>query len=115
MGTIAAARPALAAVSATQPRALGATGRACGSAAKTACDGELAPSSALELAAITVVAQRLKLLGTATTASQGVVSQTELLLLPAYRPSQLVETVPGFAATVHSGEGKASQHLSRGT
>lgn len=63
---------------------------------------------------MTVTATRLKLLGHAVTASQGVVSKTELVLLPAYRPAQLVETVPGLAATVHSGEGKASQYLMRG-
>lgn len=67
-----------------------------------------------ELEEITVVASRLKLMGTATTASQGVVSMAEVNLLPAYRPAQLVETVPGLVATVHSGEGKASQYLMRG-
>jgi outer membrane receptor protein involved in Fe transport len=76
--------------------------------------GEVAPPAAQRLAAVRVVAQRLRLLGTAITASQGVVSQTEIALLPAYRPAQLVETVPGLAATVHSGEGKASQYLMRG-
>lgn len=72
----------------------------------------LAAPARLQL--VTVTATRLKLLGHAVTASQGVVSKTELVLLPAYRPAQLVETVPGLAATVHSGEGKASQYLMRG-
>lgn len=72
------------------------------------------PADGARLKAVTVVATRLKLMGTAISASQGVVSTTEIALLPAYRPAQLVETVPGLAATVHSGEGKASQYLMRG-
>lgn len=77
-------------------------------------DGAPAPQGAGALEQITVTGSRLKLIGTAVTASQGVVSTTELNLLPAYRPAQLVETVPGMVATVHSGEGKASQYLLRG-
>lgn len=38
----------------------------------------------------------------------------ELQLLPAYRPGQLLETVPGLIVTLHSGEGKANQFLLRG-
>jgi outer membrane receptor protein involved in Fe transport len=66
------------------------------------------------LTEITVTAERLDLTGTATTASQGVVAQEELQLSPAYRPGQLLETVPGLIATLHSGEGKANQFLMRG-
>jgi hypothetical protein len=63
---------------------------------------------------ITVTAQRLELLGTADTASEGVVDDQELQLAPQYRPGQLLETVPGLIATLHSGEGKANQYLMRG-
>jgi len=35
-------------------------------------------------------------------------------LTPAYRPGQLLETVPGLQVTSHSGEGKANQYLMRG-
>jgi outer membrane cobalamin receptor len=63
---------------------------------------------------ITVTAQRLDLLGTAQTASEGIVTDQELQLLPAYRPGQLLETVPGLIVTLHSGEGKANQYLLRG-
>jgi outer membrane receptor protein involved in Fe transport len=63
---------------------------------------------------ITVTAQRLGLLGTAATASEGIVTDEELQLLPAYRPGQLLETVPGLIVTLHSGEGKANQYLMRG-
>jgi len=70
------------------------------------------PSSGLQ--EITVTAQRLELLGTAQTASEGIVTDQELQLLPAYRPGQLLETVPGLIVTLHSGEGKANQYLMRG-
>jgi hypothetical protein len=63
---------------------------------------------------VTVTAERLSLIGTATTASQGVVDNDEIELTPAYRPGQVLETVPGLDVTVHSGEGKANQYLMRG-
>jgi len=69
-------------------------------------------SSALE--EVLVTAERLRLTGLATTASEGVVVNDELALMPAFRPGQLLETVPGLVVTVHSGEGKANQFLLRG-
>jgi hypothetical protein len=63
---------------------------------------------------VTVTAKRLELLGTAQTASEGVVTDEELQLTPAYRPGQFLETVPGLIVTLHSGEGKANQYLLRG-
>jgi outer membrane receptor protein involved in Fe transport len=63
---------------------------------------------------ITVTAGRLGLLGTASTASEGVIADQELQLTPQYRPGQLLETVPGLIATLHSGEGKANEYLLRG-
>jgi hypothetical protein len=63
---------------------------------------------------VTVTARRLELIGTATTASEGILVNEELALTPAYRPGQLLETVPGLAVTQHSGEGKANQYLMRG-
>jgi outer membrane cobalamin receptor len=66
------------------------------------------------LSEITVTAQRLELLGAASTASEGIVTDEEIQLLPAYRPGQLLETVPGLIVTLHSGEGKANQFLMRG-
>jgi len=73
-----------------------------------------AAASEAPLAEVTVTATRLELLGTAATASEGVVTEEELQLLPAYRPGQLLETVPGLIVTLHSGEGKANQYLLRG-
>jgi outer membrane receptor protein involved in Fe transport len=67
-----------------------------------------------ELQAITVTAERLGLLGTASTASEGVIVNEELQLTPAFRVGQLLETVPGLQVTSHSGEGKANQYLLRG-
>lgn len=66
------------------------------------------------LAEVTITARRLQLLGTAETASEGVVSDPELQAAPIYRPAQLMETVPGLIVTSHSGEGKANQYLMRG-
>ncbi|HSZ08634.1 MAG TPA: TonB-dependent receptor [Steroidobacteraceae bacterium] len=63
---------------------------------------------------ITVTAERIDLIDKASTASEGVVADQEIQLLPAYRPGQLLETVPGLIVTLHSGEGKANQYLLRG-
>jgi hypothetical protein len=64
--------------------------------------------------AVTVTAERRDLVGVALTSSQGVVVNDELALTPAFRPGQLLETVPGLIVTSHSGEGKANQYLLRG-
>jgi len=74
--------------------------------------GQAVPSA--DLGEITISAPREDLLGTATTASQGVVDDQEIQLTPAYRPGQILETVPGLTVTLHSGEGKANQYLMRG-
>jgi outer membrane receptor protein involved in Fe transport len=80
-------------------------------AATTSDATNSAPGSLQE---ITVTAERLELLGTASTASEGMVDDQELQLAPQYRPGQLLETVPGLIVTLHSGEGKANQYLMRG-
>lgn len=66
------------------------------------------------LSEVVVTAERLKLIGNTSTASEGIVVNDELSLTPAYRPGQLLETVPGLQVTSHSGEGKANQYLMRG-
>jgi hypothetical protein len=71
-------------------------------------------AAASPLDQITVTAKRIELLGMAETASVGVVDDEEIQLTPAYRPGQLLETVPGLIVTLHSGEGKANQYLMRG-
>ena len=66
------------------------------------------------LETIIVVASKVNLIGRASTASQGSVTQKELQLRPVYRIGQLLESVPGLVVSVHSGEGKAYQYLARG-
>ncbi len=63
---------------------------------------------------VVVTAERRQLIGVTTTASEGVVVNDELALTPAFRPGQVLETVPGLQVTSHSGEGKANQYLMRG-
>jgi len=84
-------------------------------AARADTDAEaVAGNSVGTLQQVTVTADRLELLGTADSASEGVVADQELQLAPVYRPGQLLESVPGLIVTLHSGEGKANQYLMRG-
>jgi hypothetical protein len=50
----------------------------------------------------------------ATSASQGRVGAADLRLRPLSREAELLETVPGFIATQHSGDGKGNQMFVRG-
>ena len=98
---------------------LGTVSALCGTlaAAGTLSDAQTiraSPDSGSSLDEVTVTAKRLELLGVAQTASEGVVTDEELQSTPAYRPGQLLETVPGLIVTLHSGEGKANQYLLRG-
>jgi hypothetical protein len=86
----------------------------CSTAASLPAAADTAAPDPQTLEEITVTAQRLELLGTASSASEGVVSNSELQLTPQYRPGQLLETIPGLIVTLHSGEGKANQYLLRG-
>jgi outer membrane receptor protein involved in Fe transport len=72
------------------------------------------PAANEPLQEITVIAERMGLIGTARTASEGVIVNDELTLIPAFRPGQVLETVPGLDVATHSGEGKANQYLMRG-
>jgi TonB-dependent Receptor Plug Domain len=86
--------------------------------AATAAGGNNQPTapaeSTVELGEVEVTASRSDLLGTATTASQGVINNQEIQLSPIYRPAQILETIPSLTVTSHSGEGKANQYLLRG-
>lgn len=75
---------------------------------------EMAASGANDLQEITVTAERLGLMGNASTATEGIIVNEELQLTPAFRVGQLLETVPRLQVTSHSGEGKANQYLLRG-
>jgi hypothetical protein len=73
-----------------------------------------ATPAAKNLSEVVVTASRQDLLGTAITASQGVVTREAIQLRPIYRVGQLYETIPGLVVTVHSGESKANQYFLRG-
>jgi len=89
-------------------------GALCGLTGAAQADTAAPPAADDQLQEVTVTALRLQLLGTAASASEGVVDAEELQLTPEYRPGQLLETVPGLIVTLHSGEGKANQYLMRG-
>ena len=63
---------------------------------------------------IAVLGRQLNLIGAASSASEGRVSQAELDLRPLLRVGEVLETVPGLVATQHSGSGKANQFFLRG-
>ncbi len=54
------------------------------------------------------------LLGNASSASQGTITQEQLANRPLLRPAEVLETVPGLIVTQHSGDGKANQYFLRG-
>jgi len=61
-----------------------------------------------------VVNGRGQLIGEASSASQGFVSQEEIALRPLLRTGEVLEMVPGMVVTQHSGTGKANQYFLRG-
>lgn len=61
-----------------------------------------------------VFGKRRDLIGEATSASEGVVSFARFADRPLLRPGELVEVIPGMAATQHSGNTKANQFFMRG-
>lgn len=54
------------------------------------------------------------LIGTASSASQGIVGAAELDARPSLRRGELLEVIPGVVITQHSGGGKANQYFLRG-
>jgi len=83
--------------------------------AATSVFGQTAPPKPVAVfERLLVTASRKNLLGRASTASQGSITEKELRLRPIYRVGQLLESVPGLVVSVHSGEGKAYQYLARG-
>ncbi len=55
------------------------------------------------------------LLGETPSASAGSVNRQDLLLRPSARPGDIFEAIPGLIATPHTGGGKASQFILRGS
>ena len=67
-----------------------------------------------ELGEIIIEGKAESLIGIATSASKGQTSMKELLARPFSRRGELLESIPGFIATQHSGDGKANQYFLRG-
>ena len=57
---------------------------------------------------------RENLVGIATSASVGAITSAQLDARPIMRPGEVLESVPGFITSQHSGEGKANQYYLRG-
>ena len=57
---------------------------------------------------------RENLVGIATSASVGAITAEQLESRPLMRPGEVLESVPGFITSQHSGEGKANQYYLRG-
>ena len=72
------------------------------------------PSALHSLEQIEVKGRRLDWRGEQSTASAGVVGNSELSALALVRPGEVLETVPGMVVTQHSGNGKANQYFLRG-
>ncbi|MDX1491952.1 MAG: TonB-dependent receptor [Pseudohongiellaceae bacterium] len=73
-----------------------------------------AADASAEIQEIQILGRKLNLVGQASSASEGVVSQEEISLRPLLRTGEVLETVPGLVATQHSGPGKANQYFLRG-
>lgn len=67
-----------------------------------------------EVEPISVWGRRAHELGRATSASEGRIAYADFAIRPLLRPAELLEAVPGLAATQHSGAGKANQYFLRG-
>ena len=78
-------------------------------------NGSMAEELALEMPEIVIEGKAESLIGIATSASKGQTSAKELLARPFSRRGELLESIPGFIATQHSGDGKANQYYLRGT
>ena len=63
---------------------------------------------------IIVTGRATDLIGVAGSASEGVVGKVDLEDRPIQRIAELLEVIPGFIATQHSGGGKANQYFLRG-
>ncbi|MCC3860667.1 TonB-dependent receptor [Pseudemcibacter aquimaris] len=63
---------------------------------------------------VVVFGRAEKLIGTADSASDGVVGYADFTTRPLLRVGELVEVIPGMVATQHSGSGKANQYFLRG-
>ena len=77
-------------------------------------DRPLTTARTSEVDALYVYGKRLEGVGTSVSASEGAVSFAKFEDRPLLRPGELVEVIPGMAATQHSGNTKANQYFLRG-
>lgn len=77
---------------------------------------QMSPEAAGELGKVSIVVtgRATDLIGSATAASEGIVGKVDLDDRPIQRIAELLEVIPGFIATQHSGGGKANQYFLRG-
>lgn len=68
----------------------------------------------LDYEVLVVSSQRVNLIGSSQSASEGVIGQVELSQRPTLRTGEILEMVPGLVVTQHSGTGKANQYFLRG-
>jgi hypothetical protein len=73
-----------------------------------------ATATGLPVEEVFVWGRRLDAIGTAHSASEGVVEYGDYADRPLLRVGELTEVIPGVAATQHSGTGKANQFFLRG-
>ena len=81
--------------------------------ASTAAPDEV-PVESLVLGPVRVEGRTFSLVGIARNATEGYVGQEQLEKRPLLRVGELLETIPGFIATQHSGAGKGNQMFVRG-
>jgi outer membrane receptor protein involved in Fe transport len=76
---------------------------------------QMSPEAAGELGKVSIVVtgRATDLIGSATAASEGIVGKVDLDDRPIQRIAELLEVIPGFIATQHSGGGKANQYFLR--
>lgn len=101
-------------VTTTQPRAAKKAKRAEQPAQQVSSASSEGQPGALDFAPADELDPRSADVGIAQSASQGVVTASELAARPVYRTGELLESVPGLIVTQHSGEGKANQYFLRG-
>ncbi len=80
----------------------------------TLANSKAYPQEQTQVEELVIWGRSLQLIGTADSASQGVVGYADFSTRPLARVGELVEVVPGMIATQHSGPGKANQYFLRG-
>lgn len=75
---------------------------------------ESSSESSSKLRAVVVEGRAKDMVGLANSSSEGVVSAEQLETRPLLRNAEILEVIPGFIATQHSGSGKANQYFLRG-